>query len=143
MVRKGWVIYSNLPIIYLFTDLSPPILRHTTWRRKGRRGRRPLRVGGERTLRNSDDVYRNRYVYTRFRNVYSVQVRKGTLPSVTYDTLYLMPPLQGEPLGGKPTFQQPIIPPRDFPRGWRDAQIRPAQTIHVAQIPAAYTPLAP
>ena len=26
---------------------------------------------------------------------------------------------------------------------WRDAQIRPAQIIHVAQIPAAYTPLAP
>ena len=27
------------------------------------------------------------YVYIRFRNVDSVEVRKGTLPSVTYDTL--------------------------------------------------------
>ena len=39
-------------------------------------------------MRNSDDVYRNRYVYLHFRNVYSVEVRKGTFPSVTHDTLY-------------------------------------------------------
>ena len=58
------------------------------WLRKGRRGRRPLRLGGGRTLRNSDRVFENLYVYVRFRNVDSVEVRKGTLPSVTYDTLY-------------------------------------------------------
>ena len=39
-------------------------------------------------MRNSDDVYVNRYVIHRFRNVCSVEVRKGTFPSVTYDTLY-------------------------------------------------------
>ena len=33
-------------------------------------------------------MFGNRYVYVRFRNVDSVEVRKGTLPSVTYDTLY-------------------------------------------------------
>ena len=38
-------------------------------------------------MRNSDRVFGNLYVYVCFRNVYSVQVRKGTLPSVTYDTL--------------------------------------------------------
>ena len=39
-------------------------------------------------MRNSDRVFGNRYVYLCFRNVDSVEVRKGTLPSVTYDTLY-------------------------------------------------------
>ena len=58
------------------------------WQRKGRRGRRPLRVGGGRTLRNSGRVFGNLYVYVRFRNVDSVEVSKGTFPSVTYDTLY-------------------------------------------------------
>ena len=33
-------------------------------------------------------MFENLYVYVRFRNVDSVEVRKGTFPSVTYDTLY-------------------------------------------------------
>ena len=39
-------------------------------------------------MRNSGKVYGNLYVYVRFRNVDSVEVRKGTFPSATYDTLY-------------------------------------------------------
>ena len=39
-------------------------------------------------MRNSGEVCGKQCVYLRFRNVYSVRVRKGTFPSVTYDTLY-------------------------------------------------------
>ena len=52
-------------------------------------------------MRNSGRVFGNLYVYVRFRNVDSVEVRKGTFPSVTYDTLYAphSAPLQGERWG--------------------------------------------
>ena len=61
----------------------------------------PYGWAGDGTLRNSGRVFGNLYVYVRFRNVYSVEVRKGTFPSVTYDTLYAShsAPSEGERWG--------------------------------------------